>query len=137
MGKVTITNIKDAPWVVEKPDGKGPRKIGTQMIGEEDTPGMRAMILNKEPNWQTSVHSHSTDELIHVLEGELVIGQKRLGPGSLLLIEKDTQYQFKAGPNGLRFMNIRPGPASIHRVGEQPIPERWVRQQMQGQTGQR
>ena len=54
-----------------------------------------------------------------ILEGGFKMGAKECGPGTVLFIEKDTQYGFTASDEGVRFLNIRPGLATFKRVGEE------------------
>lgn len=54
------------------------------------------------------LHSHTEDEVILVLEGELVAGPRKLGPGSALSVAKNTVYSFTVGKGGVRFINYRP-----------------------------
>ena len=115
MGKVVITHIDEAPWIRENPREDGPRKLGTRLIGEE-AQGIRAYITSLAPGFETPVHTHTQDEIIYVIEGSLLLGKRTLGPGSVLLIQQDTQYQFQAGEDGVRFMNTRPGPAEYRPI---------------------
>ncbi|MFT4581515.1 MAG: quercetin dioxygenase-like cupin family protein [Gammaproteobacteria bacterium] len=62
---------------------------------------------NIAPNDEVSLHAHEADEIIYILEGELQIGRKRLGPGASVFIAGQTLYGFKAGPSGVRFLNFR------------------------------
>jgi len=54
------------------------------------------------------LHSHTEDEVILVLEGEMLAGPRKLGPGSALSVAKNTVYSFTSGKGGLRFINYRP-----------------------------
>ena len=115
MGKVVITHIDEAPWVRESPQEGGPRKLGTRLIGEE-AEGIRAYVTTLASGFETAVHSHTQDEIIYVIEGNLRLGKRTLGPGSVLLIQRDTQYQFQAGEDGVQFLNTRPGPAEYRPI---------------------
>jgi hypothetical protein len=53
-----------------------------------------------------------------VLEGGLVFEGRRCGPGTVLYLEKGTEYGFKVFDDGVRFLNIRPGLATISMRGE-------------------
>jgi mannose-6-phosphate isomerase-like protein (cupin superfamily) len=116
MSKIVITNVEEAPWVRESQNDAG-RKTGVQVVGEVQE-GMRAFIMNVAPDYETEVHSHSQDEVIVVVEGELRMGNRVLGPNSILLIPKDIQYRLGAGKDGARFINVRPGPADYQPVGK-------------------
>lgn len=56
---------------------------------------------------EVSLHAHASDEIIYVLDGELQIGRKRLGPGASVFVGGNTLYGFRAGPEGVRFLNFR------------------------------
>ena len=53
------------------------------------------------------IHSHSEDEIIFVMEGQMRLGAKLFGPGTALAVAADTFYNFTVGPAGLRFVNFR------------------------------
>ncbi len=57
--------------------------------------------------YESPVHSHSQDELIHVLRGEIRIGSLAAGPGASIFIAANQRYQFRAGPDGFAFLNYR------------------------------
>ncbi len=61
------------------------------------------------------VHSHSEDEIIFVVSGEIRLGRKLYPAGTAIAIAADTLYSFTAGPDGMRFINFRAGqPSDIH-----------------------
>jgi hypothetical protein len=61
------------------------------------------------------VHSHTEDEIIFVIDGEIRLGTKLYPPGTALAIAADTLYSFTPGPDGLAFINFRAGmPGDIH-----------------------
>lgn len=60
------------------------------------------------------VHSHSEDEIIFIVSGEIRLGRKLYPEGTAIAIAADTLYSFTAGPDGMRFINFRAGqPADI------------------------
>lgn len=56
---------------------------------------------------EAGVHSHSEDEVIFIIDGEICLGSKLYGPGTALAIAAHTLYSFTAGPKGLHFVNFR------------------------------
>lgn len=62
---------------------------------------------NYLPDTVVDVHAHLHDEIVYVVAGEMVVGNKALKPGSSIFVAANTLYSFKAGPNGLRFLNFR------------------------------
>src|SRR5687767_1524423 len=59
------------------------------------------------PDATIGQHAHREAEIIYVVEGELVLGRQVLTPGASVYIPAKTLSAFKAGPNGLRFLNFR------------------------------
>src|SRR3954452_14764658 len=51
-------------------------------------------------------HSHSADELIHILSGALRLGSQEYGAGTTLIIPADVHYAV-SGEYGLKFLNYR------------------------------
>lgn len=70
------------------------------------------------------VHSHSEDEIIFVVDGEIRLGNKLYGPGTAVAIAADTLYSFTTGPAGLSFINFRAGtPGDIRFANGMAISE--------------
>ena len=115
MGRTIIMHLDDAPWIQGGPTAKP----GYQMIGEKDR-GQHVVIPSLPPNEHVVPHSHSQDEVIYILEGDLTLGDQTCGPGTFIFIEGNTEYEFTVGNHGLRFLNVRPGPSDTKFVGEGP-----------------
>jgi hypothetical protein len=60
------------------------------------------------PNTIVQPHAHLCDEIIFVIEGQLILGSRVLDPGSSVFIAGNTLYSFRAGPEGVHFVNFRP-----------------------------
>jgi quercetin dioxygenase-like cupin family protein len=60
-----------------------------------------------EPDAVIGQHAHDEDEIIYVLDGELRLGRQVLEAGSSIYLAGGTLYSFRAGPEGLRFLNFR------------------------------
>jgi quercetin dioxygenase-like cupin family protein len=52
-------------------------------------------------------HSHSQDELIHVVSGAIVLGRQRVEPGDTLAIAAGARYGFRGDEHGFVFVNYR------------------------------
>lgn len=61
--------------------------------------------------YRNEPHSHSADELIHLLWGSIRVGGHRLGPGASVFVRADQAYGFQSGPEGFGFLNYRQGPS--------------------------
>jgi hypothetical protein len=55
-------------------------------------------------NASFDLHAHDKSEIIYVLEGTLILGNRRLGPGSSAFIGEYTLYAFTAGEQGVRIL---------------------------------
>ena len=109
MEKAIIMHIDEAPWVWGQPrPADGALETGSQFIGDLEK-GPWIYINSLGANSAVDTHSHTEDEVIYIVEGSLTIGDRTCGPGTVMAIEKDTEYEFTVGPEGVRFLNIRPG----------------------------
>jgi quercetin dioxygenase-like cupin family protein len=52
-------------------------------------------------------HSHSADEIIYITAGTMVLGARRLGPGTALSIPGGVRYAEGSGSDGCVFLNYR------------------------------
>lgn len=109
MGKSLIMHIDQAPWLHGGPDQPG-EEYNQQLIGDREK-GPWVNIISLDPGRVAPPHSHSQDEVIYIVDGELTMGDRVCGPGTVLFIERDTEYGFVTGSEGVRFLNLRPGPA--------------------------
>jgi quercetin dioxygenase-like cupin family protein len=83
----------------------------------------------RSEKYRSAAHSHTEDELIHVLAGELTVGGGQAGPGDTLAVSARSIYGFQTGDDGYLFLNYsadassyipaRPGPS---KVLENPVP---------------
>jgi len=81
-------------------------KVRMLHLGDEMT--MEVFEVDFEPDYFAAPHAHDADEVFYVLQGELRLGRRGYGPGSSIKIPANTLYSFRAGPDGLRFVNFRP-----------------------------
>lgn len=83
---------------------------------ECETCEITLFFTGRSHEYVSAPHSHSADELIHVLDGELQVGRRVLGPGSTVAVSADRRYGFRSP--GFGFLNYRPHVATITRDGE-------------------
>ncbi|HUP72686.1 MAG TPA: hypothetical protein VM282_06525 [Acidimicrobiales bacterium] len=60
------------------------------------------------PDTVVHPHAHLYDEIIYVVAGQMILGSRVLDPGSSVFIAGQTLYSFRAGPEGVHFVNFRP-----------------------------
>jgi quercetin dioxygenase-like cupin family protein len=63
--------------------------------------------LDYQPGATFDLHAHDQDEIIYVLRGTMILGNRTLPAGSSVYIAKDTLYGFAAGEDGLRILVFR------------------------------
>jgi hypothetical protein len=69
--------------------------------------------LRLGPDHHEPQHAHGEDEILYITGGTFLFGSAVLGPGSSVLIPKNTLYQFRTGPDGGSFLNFRPRRAEV------------------------
>jgi hypothetical protein len=81
----------------------------TRFFADASCPGCRVWLLYtaRDFAYESPVHSHSQDELIHVVRGEISIGSLRVHSGSTVFIRSGQPYQVRAGDEGFAFLNYR------------------------------
>jgi hypothetical protein len=85
-----------------------PTKL-TRYFTTSTCPRCRLMLMysSSEQQYASAVHSHSADELIHVLKGRIRVGSKWANPGDTVAIPADVRYRFHTGEDGYGFINYR------------------------------
>ena len=93
--------------VMARSGGRSRRKV----IGDP-AEGLFVNLSEYDPDITLEAHSHDQPELMYILEGEMTIGGERCRPGTVLRVPANTVYgPLTAGPEGVRFLVIRSGPA--------------------------
>ena len=102
--------------------GRGVRVIGpdgvwatvddtqrTRFFSDASSPTNRLWLLatDRPQYFESSAHSHSQDELIHVLRGEIRVGRRVVGEGDTLWVAADRRYKLYSGDDGVHFINYR------------------------------
>ena len=103
-------------------EGRGVRIVGpggiwatvddeqrTRFFSDASTPTNRLWLLatDRPSYFESSAHSHSQDELIHVLRGEIRVGRRVAGIGDTLWVAADRRYKLYSGDDGVHFINYR------------------------------
>jgi len=81
----------------------------THYFADSTCPTCRLTLLytSRTREYVSETHSHSQDELIHLLWGELRLGSQVVQPGDTLAIAADRRYGFRSGADGFGFLNYR------------------------------
>ena len=113
MGKITFFRDADAPMVAGTSQGAS----RVRHPGSADE--LQLLEVNVYPNEQVEVHAHKQAEVMYVLSGSMTFGSQLLKPGDSVSITGMTLYQFKSGPEGVRFVNFRPREDNTFYTSEQ------------------
>ena len=115
MGKVKVVEADTIPWQLVS-DAVAPEVAARMSRAERDADvrimhasvgGLHLFEARIAANEEIKLHAHAADEIIYILEGELQIGRKRLGPGASVFVAGHTLYGFRSGAEGVRFLNFR------------------------------
>ena len=81
----------------------------THYFADSTCPTCRLTLLytSRSREYVSETHSHSQDELIHLLWGELRLGSQVVRPGDTLAIAADRRYGFRSDEAGFGFLNYR------------------------------
>jgi quercetin dioxygenase-like cupin family protein len=112
MVKMRAFHESDQPYggpasggVMERTAGRARSKV----LSAPDT-GLYVTLGQYDPNIVVAAHSHNQPELIYILEGTVTVGGSACPAGTVLQIPAGTAYgPLEAGPDGVRFLVMRPG----------------------------
>ena len=66
-------------------------------------------------------HSHSSDCLYYIVAGQILMGQRELGPGDGFFLPADQPYAYRAGPEGVKVLEFRHQAAFDMKIYEQDM----------------
>ncbi|MCS5568040.1 MAG: hypothetical protein NZ743_08415 [Pseudomonadales bacterium] len=83
----------------------------TPLFAQRAEGGMSLVHVWFGPNFPLFRHSHPKygDCLYYVVAGEVVLGRRRLGPGSGFFVPNGMPYKYTAGPAGVEVLEFRAG----------------------------
>ena len=103
MGKVSSIDESAIEWI--QPPGKA--GVHFKILYSTAQGGPNVQLAEYEPGHEEHPHSHPTSELLYILEGELSLDGERVGPGTMLYVEKDTVYgPLIGGQHGVKFLRV-------------------------------
>lgn len=70
------------------------------------TAGLEMQMVRVEPGARIPPHTHECPEFIYVLEGELILGGQRLGPGSASVASAGSAHSDVHSETGCVFMLV-------------------------------
>jgi quercetin dioxygenase-like cupin family protein len=105
MGKIFTINEGDLPWS-EYRTADGPTTVRVKALSP-DTPDVPSMqYIEYGPGQADSVHRHDAGEVFIVTDGQLWVGDAKVGPGGLIFVPADTDYAVRAGDEVTRYFRV-------------------------------
>lgn len=111
------TGMMDTPVYpnsVSAPSANPPSRSDATMTAQrvtvpfrEDGDGFSLVSVEFGPGYLLPRHSHSSDCLYYVVEGQAIMGTRVLEAGEGFFLPKDFPYAYKAGPEGVKILEIR------------------------------
>lgn len=127
-GQRVVDPPDDGPYGPPSPEGHGVHVVGPRGIWEAvddvresryyadaQCPTCRVTLLytSRTCAYKADVHSHTEDELMYVVKGEMRIGPSVATPGTAIAIPAGRRYGFRSPEAGYGFLNFRPDMASV------------------------
>lgn len=94
------------------------------LVVQPEANGFSLVAYRFAPNHTTPRHYHDGDQIVFVLEGEVRLGNRKLGPGTGYFTAAGQTYSITAGPEGARIMEFR-SVTEFRTVFVEDKPERW------------
>jgi len=107
VGEIVRIDTHDVPWFDYKDDasdGPPPIRVKPLTRGRSGVPPVQ--FVEYAAGHEDPMHSHDTDEIFVVVEGEIQLEGITNGAGSIVFVPRDTEYAVKAGPDGARYYRI-------------------------------
>lgn len=97
----------------------GPGVSTTMLFSQPGPNGMSLAHVWFGADFPLFRHSHPRfgDCLYYVIAGEIVIGRRRLGPGSGFFVPNGMPYKYTAGPAGVELLEFRAGGGDAEAPG--------------------
>ena len=80
---------------------------GAHLSGYEEDGGYSLLWVRFPSNYPLGRHSHSSDCLYYVQEGQVRLGNRTLGPGEGFFAPANAPYSYTAGPDGVTLLEFR------------------------------
>ena len=83
--------------------------------------GFSLVSIDFAPGYTLPRHSHSSDCLYYIIEGSIVMGRRKLGPGDGFFLPAEQPYAYHAGPRGVKLLEFRHETAFDMKVYEKDM----------------
>ena len=99
--RFVVIDSNEVPWTEVVAQQHGARRVSVHEKFLEWTPDRMVVWGRYDPGVVIERHGHMSDHLVLVTDGQLTVGDRACGPGTLLVLEKGAVFgPLIAGPAG-------------------------------------
>lgn len=108
--RLAFVHVDDVPSTEVVAQLHGDRRASVHIKFLEWTPERFVAHTRYDPGLVLERHGHASDHILFILEGELTIGDRVCGPGTLVVLERGATFgPLVAGPEGVTFLEHHAG----------------------------
>lgn len=85
--RLAFVHADDVPWTEVVAQRHGTRRVSVHEKFLEWNAQRMVVLGRYDPHVVVERHGHASDHLVYVLEGELLVGDRRCPPGTLIVLE--------------------------------------------------
>jgi hypothetical protein len=99
----------------------GDQRVGVHLRVLEWSPERFVAYTRYDPGMMLPRHSHKSDSIVYILEGEVRVGDRLCKPGTLIVLDKSAYIgPLVAGPEGCVFLESYAGDVMIEHEDLEP-----------------
>ena len=99
--RLAFVDADAVPWTEVIAQLHGERRVSVHEKFLEWNAKRMVVLGRYDPHVMIERHGHASDHLVYVLEGELQVGDRQCGPGTLIVLELGAKFgPLVAGPEG-------------------------------------
>jgi len=110
MPELVFRHLDDVPWREVKAQMHGDRRVTVHLKFMESSPNRTVIYTRYDPDLVLEEHGHSSDHVIFILKGSLMVGATECPPGTMVLLEHGATFgPLVAGPEGTELIEFYTG----------------------------
>lgn len=110
-GESMVSELFDAPTELEGIDllAHLAGRLTTRVLLDQGHGGFSLIESDVAPGTRVPRHKHNLAQVVFIVEGTMLHGNRTLGPGAGYYTPADRPYTLLAGPEGCRYIEFRVG----------------------------
>jgi quercetin dioxygenase-like cupin family protein len=117
----TEHGANDDPSTAEAAERSMEGSMLTVPFQQEGPGGFSLVSIDFAPGFLLPRHSHSSDCLYYIVDGQIVMGKRTLGPGDGFFLPAEQPYAYYAGPKGVKLLEFRHETAFDMKISEKDM----------------